>query len=70
MNSYFHLESEYSIDNDKLREKLVQRMPSGDKFLLRERTIITKEAFLLCYNAWIKQSKEENENVTSETSNE
>ena len=69
MNEYFRINSEYSIDNDKLREKLVQTIPSGSKFLLRERTIITKEAFLLCYNAWVKESKEE-ENVTSETSND
>lgn len=45
-----------TIDNEEVLEKITPISQYGEDICKIE-TVISKEAFLLCYNAWVKGEK-------------
>ena len=53
MNEKFEIKT---IDNEEVLEKITP-IPQYGEGICKIETVITKEAFLLCYNAWVKKNE-------------
>lgn len=54
----------YKIDNDALIRRESACTCEGGFSYIKETTIITKEEFIACYNAWVKPKRKKTKKTT------